>query len=85
MSGAIRRIEKLETGLTPKYAILLWLQEAHATDIKQCAAAQVPNVSDDFEPFDLALHSPPAQGADGTLGKGFDAVAVVINDRGFFE
>ena len=25
-----RRIEKLETGLTPKQAILLWLQEAHA-------------------------------------------------------
>ena len=25
-----RRVEKLETGLTPKQAILLWLQEAHA-------------------------------------------------------
>ena len=26
----MRRVEKLETGLTPKQAILLWLQEAHA-------------------------------------------------------
>lgn len=25
-----RRVEKLETGLTPRQAILLWLQEAHA-------------------------------------------------------
>ena len=30
MSGGIRRIEKLVTGLTPKQAILLWFQEAHA-------------------------------------------------------
>ena len=30
MSGGIRRVEKLETGLTPKQVILLWLQEAHA-------------------------------------------------------
>ena len=31
MSGKInRRVEKLESGLTPKQAILLWLQEAHA-------------------------------------------------------
>ena len=30
MSGGMRRVEKLETGLTPKQAILLWLQEAHA-------------------------------------------------------
>ena len=30
MSGGKRRVEKLETGLTPKQAILLWLQEAHA-------------------------------------------------------
>ena len=30
MTTAKRRIEKLETGLTPKQAILLWLQEAHA-------------------------------------------------------
>ena len=27
-----RRIEKLETGLTPKQAILMWIQEAHAFD-----------------------------------------------------
>ncbi len=30
MSGGIRRVEKLETGLTPKQAILLWFQEAHS-------------------------------------------------------
>ena len=30
MSTAKRRVEKLESGLTPKQAILLWLQEAHA-------------------------------------------------------
>ena len=30
MSGAMRRIEKLETALTPKQAILLWFQEAHS-------------------------------------------------------
>ena len=30
MSGGMRRVEKLETGLTPKQAILLWFQEAHA-------------------------------------------------------
>ncbi len=30
MSGGKRRVEKLETGLTPKQAIPLWLQEAHA-------------------------------------------------------
>ncbi len=30
MSGGKRRVEKLRTGLTPKQAILLWLQEAHA-------------------------------------------------------
>ena len=30
MTTAKRRIEKLESGLTPKQAILLWLQEAHA-------------------------------------------------------
>ena len=30
MTTAKRRIDKIETGLTPKQAILLWLQEAHA-------------------------------------------------------
>ena len=30
MTTAKRRIDKLEIGLTPKQAILLWLQEAHA-------------------------------------------------------
>ena len=30
MSKKIRRVEKLETGLTPKQAIMMWLQEAHA-------------------------------------------------------
>ena len=30
MTSGIRRIEKLESGLTPKQAILLWVQEAHA-------------------------------------------------------
>lgn len=31
MSGKIKgRVEKLESGLTPKQAILMWLQEAHA-------------------------------------------------------
>ena len=30
MTTAKRRIDKLVTGLTPKQAILLWLQEAHA-------------------------------------------------------
>ena len=30
MTTAKRRIDKLETGLTPKQAILLWLQEAHS-------------------------------------------------------
>ena len=29
MSGGVKRLEKLETGLTPKQAILLWFQEAH--------------------------------------------------------
>ena len=32
MTTAKRRIEKLETALTPKQAILLWFQEAHAFD-----------------------------------------------------
>ena len=30
MTTAKRRIDKLETGLTPKQIILLWFQEAHA-------------------------------------------------------
>ena len=30
MSNAKRRLDQLESGLTPKQAILLWLQEAHA-------------------------------------------------------
>ena len=30
MNGGRRRVEKLETGLTPQQAILLWFQEAHA-------------------------------------------------------
>ena len=30
MTTAKRRVEKLESGLTPKQAILMWLQEAHA-------------------------------------------------------
>ena len=30
MSKKIQRVAKLETGLTPKQAIRLWLQEAHA-------------------------------------------------------
>jgi len=30
VTTAKRRVEKLESGLTPKQAILLWLQEAHA-------------------------------------------------------
>ena len=30
MSSATKRVEKLEAGLTPKQAILLWFQEAHA-------------------------------------------------------
>ena len=30
MSTAKRRVEKLERGLTPKQAVLMWLQEAHA-------------------------------------------------------
>ena len=30
MTTAKHRINKIETGLTPKQAILLWLQEAHA-------------------------------------------------------
>ena len=29
MSKNIQRVAKLETGLTPKQAILLWFQEAH--------------------------------------------------------
>ena len=29
MSGGVKRLEKLETGLTPRQAILLWFQEAH--------------------------------------------------------
>jgi len=30
VSSATKRVEKLESGLTPKQAILLWLQEAHS-------------------------------------------------------
>jgi len=30
MSNAKRRLDQLESGLTPKQAILMWLQEAHA-------------------------------------------------------
>ena len=30
MTSGMRRVEKLEAGLTPKQAFLLWLQEAHA-------------------------------------------------------
>ncbi len=30
MSMGMRRVQKLETNLTPKQAILLWFQEAHA-------------------------------------------------------
>ena len=30
MSNAKRRLDQLESGLTPKQAMLLWLQEAHA-------------------------------------------------------
>ncbi len=30
MTTGKRRIEKLETGLTPEQAFLLWLQEAHS-------------------------------------------------------
>ncbi len=51
MSGAMRRIEKLETGLTPKQAILLWFQEAHAFDDIQEYARHLRTLPDSAAPI----------------------------------
>ena len=54
-----RRIEKLETGLTPKQAFILWLKDAHSFDgIKEYvqylkdqpeSAAPIPRLTDQVE------------------------------------
>lgn len=52
MTTAKRRIDKLETGLTPKQAILLWLQEAHAFDTIEEYAHQLKDQPDSAAPLD---------------------------------
>ena len=59
MTTGKRRIEKLETGLTPKQAFILWLQEAHSFNgIKEYVqslkgqpedAAPIPRLTDQVE------------------------------------
>ena len=59
MSTGKRRIEKLETALTPKQAFILWLQEAHSFNgIKEYVkslkdqpanAAPIPRLTDQVE------------------------------------
>ena len=59
MSSGKRRLEKLETGLTPKQAFILWLQDAHSFNgIKEYVkslrdqpddAAPIPRLTDQVE------------------------------------
>jgi len=52
VSGGKRRIEKLETGLTPKQAILLWLQEAHSFKGIEEYVRHLKNQPDNASPID---------------------------------
>ena len=52
MSGGMRRVEKLETGLTPKQAILLWLQEAHAFNTIEAYVRHLKTQPDSAWPID---------------------------------
>ena len=56
-----RRIEKLEIGLTPKQAILLWLQEAHAFDTIDEYVHHIKGQPDSTWP----LHKLPSQVEEG--------------------
>ena len=56
-----RRVEKLETGLTPKQAIMMWLQEAHAFEGIGEYVRHLKDQPDSAAP----LHKLPAQVAEG--------------------
>jgi len=56
-----RRVEKLETGLTPKQAIMMWLQEAHAFKNIEDYVRHLKKQTDSAAP----LHKLPDQVAEG--------------------
>ena len=56
-----RRVEKLETGLTPKQAIMMWLQEAHAFKNIEEYVRHLKNQPDSAAP----LYKLAAQVAEG--------------------
>ncbi|MDA1129785.1 MAG: hypothetical protein O2913_13995 [Chloroflexi bacterium] len=61
MTTAKRRIEKLESGLTPKQAILLWLQETHAFNRMEEYVCHLKTQPDSAAP----LHKLTIQVAEG--------------------
>ena len=67
MSGKTnRRVEKLESSLTPKQAILLWLQEAHAFDGMEEYVRHLKNQPDSAAPL-FKLPSQVEEGVRQTL------------------
>ena len=52
MNNGKRRVEKLESDLTPKQAILLWLQEAHSFNRIEEYAHHLKNQPDIAAPID---------------------------------
>ena len=66
MSTAKRRVEKLERGLTPKQAILLWLQEAHAFNSIEEYVHQLKGQPDSAAPIGK-LTNQVAEGVKQTL------------------